>query len=121
MESRQHASARAAALRAEQSRLTRLYDRLDTLREQVRASLGRIYASGEPGGTRQARVEREVSADEHARHLARLSGVEHGLCFGRIDDRDGETCYIGRIGMRDAGHDIILTDWRAPAARPFYT
>ncbi|WP_051864546.1 HelD family protein [Streptosporangium roseum] len=121
MESRQRASARAAALRAEQSRLTKLYDRLDTVREQVRTALDRIYASGEPGGTHQARVEREVSAGEHARHLARLSGVERGLCFGRIDDCDGETCYIGRIGMRDADHDIILTDWRAPAARPFYT
>ncbi|GAA3510602.1 DNA helicase IV [Streptosporangium album] len=121
MELRQTESARTKALRAEQSRLTTLYDRLDTVREQTKAALARIHADGEAGGLHQARFEREVSAGESARHLAQLSGVEHGLCFGRVDDTDGDTRYIGRIGLRGADHDILLTDWRAPAARPFYT
>ncbi|WP_449066664.1 HelD family protein, partial [Planomonospora algeriensis] len=73
------------------------------------------------GGTHQARLERDVSAAEHARRLAQLSATEHGLCFGRTDDTEGRTLYIGRTGLRGADGEIILTDWRAPAARPFYT
>ncbi|GAA3133693.1 AAA family ATPase [Planomonospora alba] len=109
------------AIRTEQARLTRLYHRLDAAREHTRTALAAEHARGGAGGTHQARLERDVSAAEHARRLAQLDGVEHGLCFGRIDDTDGETCYIGRIGLRDTDGEIILTDWRAPAARPFYT
>ncbi|CCH31597.1 UvrD-helicase domain-containing protein [Actinosynnema sp. NPDC047251] len=49
----------------------------------------------------------------------RLDAVGHGLCFGRLDGPGG-TLYIGRIGLFD-GDDPLLVDWRAPAARPFYT
>ncbi|GAA2889659.1 AAA family ATPase [Streptosporangium fragile] len=111
----------AEALRIEQAHVTRLYDRLDAVREETAAALRAEHARGEMGGTHQARFEREVAADEHARRLARLFGVERDLCFGRIDEADGETLYIGRIGLRDDDREIILTDWRAPAARPFYT
>src|SRR4051812_27253238 len=50
------------------------------------------------------------------------NAVENGLCFGRIDDTDGGVRYIGRIGLYDesGAHAPLLTDWRAPAARPFY-
>ncbi|MBB2915302.1 DNA helicase IV [Streptosporangium becharense] len=121
MELRQHDSALAEPLQAEQVHVTRLYDRLDTARKETAAALRAEYARGESGGSHQARVEREVAAGEHARRLAQLFGVERDLCFGRIDDTDGETLYIGRIGLRDEDREIILTDWRAPAARPFYT
>ncbi|MBG0816558.1 ATP-binding domain-containing protein [Planomonospora sp. ID82291] len=121
MGSRQPGPATAEALRTEQARLTALYERLDAVRERTRAALAAAHAGGERGGTHQARFEREVSAAEHARRLAQLSGVEHGLCFGRTDDADGRTLYIGRTGLRDADGEIVLTDWRAPAARPFYT
>ncbi|MEU9833932.1 ATP-binding domain-containing protein [Streptosporangium sp. NPDC048047] len=120
MELRQHESALAAALRVEQAHVTRTYERLDAVRRHTRAALEEAYGR-ETGGLHQARYEREVSADEHARRLARLEAVERGLCFGRIDDTDGDTRYIGRAGLRDADGEIILTDWRAPAARPFYT
>ncbi|MEV0971659.1 HelD family protein [Microtetraspora glauca] len=109
----------AQALREEQSYVSMLYDRLDTARERAEAALSTVFARG-GGGTRQAAIEREVSADEHARRVAQLSGVERGLCFGRIDDTGGETYYIGRIGLRDDEHDSVLIDWRAPVARPFY-
>ena len=65
-------------------------------------------------------MEREVSAVEQARRLAQLNGVERGLCFGRIDDTDDHTFYIGRIGLHDDEYEPVLIDWRAPAARPFY-
>ncbi|MGI5493171.1 HelD family protein [Microtetraspora malaysiensis] len=110
----------AQALREEQSYVSMLYDRLDTVRGRAESVLTTVLARGGPGGTRQARIEREVSADENFRRVAQLSAVERGLCFGRIDDSGGETYYIGRIGLRDDEHDSVLIDWRAPAARPFY-
>ncbi|MEU4835238.1 ATP-binding domain-containing protein [Streptosporangium sp. NPDC023615] len=121
MERRQHGSALAEALRLEQAHVGKVYGCLDTARRETEAALRAEYARGEAGGPRQARIEREVASAEHARRLARLSAVERDLCFGRIDDTGGETLYIGRIGLRDADREIVLTDWRAPAARPFYT
>lgn len=62
-----------------------LYGLLDNARERARDALTRTEASGGQGGTLQARVERDVTAAEQVRRLAQLEGVEHGLCFGRID------------------------------------
>ncbi|TDQ53374.1 HelD family protein [Actinorugispora endophytica] len=120
----QPGSARSAALAAEQGYVSTLYARLDVVRAEAEQALREAHGRGGTG-TRQARIEREVTADEQARRLARLSGVERGLCFGRIDHRGidgaaGETLYIGRIGLRDADYEPLLVDWRAPAAGPFY-
>ncbi|GII66960.1 DNA helicase [Sphaerisporangium krabiense] len=121
MEHRASESARAEALRAEQSYVSMLYDRLDATRERAEASLRGEHGRGTEGGTHQARLERDVSAAEHARQVSRLSSIERGLCFGRIDDTGGERYYIGRASLRDARDELVLIDWRAPAARPFYT
>ncbi|WP_246268998.1 HelD family protein [Acrocarpospora macrocephala] len=111
-------------IQLEQDRVSLLYYRLDTVRERTEKALAAEQGRGEAGGTRQARVEREVAAGEHVRRLAQLNAVERGLCFGRIDlgrmDESGETLYIGRIGLRNDEHETVLVDWRAPAARPFY-
>ncbi|MBV2155945.1 AAA family ATPase [Kitasatospora sp. SUK 42] len=111
----------ADALRTEQARLTLLYARLDTLREQARRTADGAHDGAAAGGTHQARLEREVRAREAARHAARLDAVERGLCFGRLDERDGTAHYIGRTGLTDDTYEPLLLDWRAPAARPFYT
>ncbi len=121
MERRQTESARAEALRSEQAYVSMLYERLDMAVQRAEAALREAHGRGAAGGTHQARIEREVSAAEHARRIAQLSGVERGLCFGRIDDTSGDTYYIGRIGLRDARNELVLIDWRAPAARSFYT
>ncbi|MEV4099438.1 ATP-binding domain-containing protein [Nonomuraea sp. NPDC049649] len=106
------------ALDTEQRVVSRLYARLDAARERAESALRTVHRRG--GGTSQAMVEREALAAEQARRLAQLNGVERGLCFGRIDDRDGRTVYIGRIGLRDEEGTSVLIDWRAPAARAFY-
>ncbi|MFJ1792286.1 HelD family protein [Kitasatospora griseola] len=112
----------AAELRTEQRRLTELYAHLDATREQARLALEQAGAeSARPGGTRQARLEQEVVLAERTRRLARLTAVERGLCFGRIDGRDGAVHHLGRIGLLDEEFEPVLLDWRAPAARPFYT
>ena len=97
-----------------------LYGLLDAARARSEAALREVHGRGAAGGTFAARVEREVSAAEQARRLSQLNGVERGLCFGRMDDTDGETFYIGRIGLHDEEYDPVLIDWRAPAARAFY-
>ncbi|MFJ6135401.1 HelD family protein [Kitasatospora sp. NPDC092286] len=115
------AEALAEALRTEQACLTRLYARLDTVREETRRTLDGVLAQAGAGGTHQARLEREVRATEAARRCARLDAVERGLCFGRLDARDGTVHHIGRTGLTDEEYEPLLLDWRAPAARPFYT
>ena len=96
-----------------------LYALLDAARERSDAALREVHGRG-GGGTFAARMEREVSAAEQARRLTQLNGVERGLCFGRMDDTDHRTFYIGRIGLHDNEYEPVLIDWRAPAARPFY-
>ena len=110
----------AAALRTEQEYVTMLYGLLDKARERSEQELTSVRARGSFGGTHQARLERDVSAAEHERRLAQLNLTERGLCFGRFDDENRLTLYIGRIGLRNDDYELKLIDWRAPAARPFY-
>src|SRR5215471_20235082 len=112
--------ARASALQDEQRYVTMLYGLLDQARLRSEQALADVRAQGGAGGTHQARLERDVSAAEHERRLTQLNNTERGLCFGRTDDEQQTTLYIGRIGLRDDDYELKLIDWRAPAARPFY-
>ena len=107
-------------IRSEQSYLTRLYERLDQLREQADGRLKAILL--EAGGTPQGRSQREATRSHYAEQLAQVNAVENGLCFGRLDFTDDRPRYIGRLGLfaEDRDGDPLLIDWRAPAARPFY-
>ncbi|WP_285486859.1 ATP-binding domain-containing protein [Amycolatopsis taiwanensis] len=107
-------------LAGEQDYVSMLYRKLDDERET--AQLGLTGTLNQTGGTPQARTERDVSATMYSERLAQLTSVEQGLCFGRLDFHDGQTTYVGRLGLFDADNDYepLLLDWRAPAARPFY-
>ncbi len=77
---------------------------------------GRI---GNEGGL----VERDAMVFQAARRMATLDAAHEGLVFGRLDLRpevSGVPRYIGRIGLRDDNYDVLLIDWRAPAAAVFY-
>ncbi|MGH3169064.1 MAG: HelD family protein, partial [Trebonia sp.] len=100
--------------------MSMLYGLLDQARERSDRALSDVRAQGTPGGTHQARLERDISAAEHENRIAQLNGIERGLCFGRTDDESRGTLYVGRIGLRDDDYELKLIDWRAPAARPFY-
>ncbi|MDG4757246.1 UvrD-helicase domain-containing protein [Micromonospora sp. WMMD710] len=78
----------------------------------------------------QAELSSEaVDTVERARHrllrqqYEELRRAREGLVFGRLDSLDGTVRHVGRIGLRNDGDDSepLLVDWRAPAARPFYT
>ena len=110
---------RRGELEREQTHLTRLYERLDALRDQTRARLTEVRRRGATG-TPQNRSERDAFATLYEDRLAQLNAVESGLAFGRLDMTGGDRHHIGRIGLTDEGHDTLLVDWRAPVAEPFY-
>jgi len=103
----------------EQAHVTAVYTRLDELRAHTRRRLAEVRRTGAVG-THQNRSERDAFATLYEDRLAQLGSVEDRLVFGRLDLRDGQRRYVGRIGISDAEHHPLLTDWRAPAARPFY-
>lgn len=106
-------------LDSEQAYVLDLYRRLDELRVQTRQRLQQVRRAG-AAGTHQNRSERDAFATLYEDRLALLESVEERLVFGRLTLDTGESRYIGRIGLSDSEHAPILTDWRAPAARPFY-
>jgi DNA helicase IV len=121
-----------SAVAAEQDYLALLYQHLDERRRYIARRLAEVLRDPTTG-TPQALSERDAAAAMYAEQLATLDGVEQGLCFGRLDlrsDEDGGNAgdedrrrYIGRLGLLDEERDYqsLLIDWRAPAARPFYT
>ncbi|MBC7289828.1 MAG: AAA family ATPase [Actinotalea sp.] len=109
----------------EQRAVDERYARLDRLRATTRARLAQTRRVG-PSGSPQNRSERDAFATLYEDRLAQLDAVEQRLCFGRLDlaedpgDGTDGPRYIGRIGLADEDQVPLLTDWRAPAARPFY-
>jgi len=48
--------------------------------------------------------------------------AERGLCFGRLSlDELARPLYVGRRWVHDDKQDVLVVNWQAPAARPFYT
>jgi hypothetical protein len=52
--------------------------------------------------------------------LRRYTAASGPLYFGRIDDTDGRTLYIGRHAVATEENELLAINWRAPAAEPFY-
>jgi DNA helicase IV len=104
----------------EQGYVSMLYGRLDALRERASGRLTSVLR--QTGGTHQARTEREAFSAMYSQQIAQFNAAENGLCFGRLDFRDGDRRYIGRLGIHGDSEDYeqLLMDWRASAARPFY-
>ncbi|WP_418959224.1 HelD family protein [Streptomyces tritici] len=107
--------------RNEQQFIAGLYARLDDLRDRAERAVADALRSA-PGGTMQARRERDVLVAEQSGLLAAYNAGETGLCFGRLVFRDGADHHIGRLGLRkdDPQRTPLVIDWRADVARPFY-
>ena len=105
-------------LESERGYVAGLYDRLDAERARTQAA---FTASLAEAGNNP--MERDVAVRALAREVKRLNVADNGLCFGRLDTVSGERSYIGRIGLFEENdeYEPVLLDWRAPAARPFYT
>jgi DNA helicase IV len=98
-------------LQAEQAYLDHAHDCLERMRERI----FRVLKSASD----------EFSADAldawQVRTLASYEDAERGICFGRLDMDDGGPLYIGRRWIHDADQQLVVVNWQAPAARPFYT
>ncbi len=110
----------AEELAIEQAHLDVVYRRLDQHRATAREQLTDVLAGGGDARTHQARSERDTTASLWADRRALLEQGEERLCFGRLDLIDGTTIWIGRLTLFGDGGEVVLTDWRAPAAAPFY-
>jgi DNA helicase IV len=108
-------------LQTEREKIAFLYSRLDTERSAASGKLDTVLLDSTAEST-EALWERDVAATTLSKRIGLLKVADNGLCFGRLDHTDGETTYIGRIGLFDEDDDYepLLTDWRAPVARPFY-
>jgi DNA helicase IV len=106
-------------IKHEQSVVDRIYTRLEAAvsAAQSLADEGHARASvGNEGGL----VERDAIVYQASKRLNTLNAAHDGLVFGRLDMQDRDIRYIGRLGLRDEHHDVLLIDWRAPAASVFY-
>ena len=105
-------------LGSERAYVAGLYTRLDAERARAQGEYDAALA-----GTGGSPMERDVQVRASAKRVKRLHVADDGLCFGRLDGVEGGPSYVGRIGLLDEQDEFapVLLDWRAPAARPFYT
>jgi DNA helicase IV len=117
---------RRAEIAIEQEHVDRVYTRLAELRAQAEAMRAKGYEIGH-GAQREAvfeqasmLFERDMMVFHANQTLQTLDAEYEGLVFGRLDQTSREQIYVGRLGIRDAEFDNLVTDWRAPAAAAFY-
>lgn len=106
--------ANETAIRQEQSTLNGAFAQRDDLLRQLDADLA-IPASDAVHHARMRMM---------AQRRAELTHADQGLIFGRLDALDKSVRHLGRVGIPGADGDDdepLVIDWRAPAARAFYT
>ncbi|WP_414942118.1 HelD family protein [Amycolatopsis sp. cmx-11-51] len=117
---------RRAEIAIEQAHVDTVYTRLAELRAQAEAMRAKGYEIGHGAGREaifeQASMlfERDMMVFHANQTLQTLDAEYEGLVFGRLDHLDDDHIYVGRLGIRDAEFDNLVTDWRAPAAAAFY-
>ena len=100
-------------LAIEQAYLDRAYEHLAAMRARTEAAVA-IEESA-------AQAVDSAIAQAHLRHRLRSLDVDlPGLSFGRLDDEDGDTWYVGRRHVEDERGDPVVVDWRAAVSTPFY-
>src|SRR5712691_13455845 len=56
------------------------------------------------------------------RRIRTFQDADRGLCCGRLTlDAGLRPLYVGRRWVHDDQHEMLVVNWQAPAARPFYT
>lgn len=103
----------AAAVAEEQLVLDEAFVRRDQVLQYLDAEL----TTSEGDATAQARRRMLLRRRGELRH------ADQGLIFGRLDAPDQTVLHVGRVGIPNADDDSdpLVIDWRAPAARAFYT
>jgi len=98
-------------LAAEQAYVDHAYACLDGMREAILRSAGAAATE----------IAAEAIEAWAIRRLRSYEDAENGLCFGRLDlDAAEDPLYVGRRWVDD-DDGVVVVNWQAPAARPFYT
>lgn len=93
----------------------------ETLEQQIADLSDRLDAERKaPGRSGTAAVERDQEIRRLTARLRTLRRFGLDLCLGRIVSAEGETTYVGRLGLTDDEDRRLLLDWRSPAAEPFF-
>jgi DNA helicase IV len=103
-------------LTAEQAYLDHAYVCLERMRQTLLRTVDAAAVGSDGLDIAVSRIEAWVD-----RRLVAYERAEQILCFGRIDlDTVEHPLYIGRRWIHDDG-GVLVVNWQAPAARPFYT
>lgn len=100
-------------LAAEQAYVDHAYEHLAAMRARTEAAAA--IAQSAAGA-----VDSAVAQAHLRRRLRTLHTDVDGLSFGRLDDEDGASWYVGRRHVEDEHGDPVVVDWRAPVSTPFY-
>jgi DNA helicase IV len=101
---------------AEQAYLDHAYECLEDMRQALLRTVGAAGIGADGADIAAERIEKWVD-----RRLAAYEAAEQILCFGRIDvDSVEDPLYVGRRWVHD-DDGVVVVNWQAPAARPFYT
>jgi DNA helicase IV len=99
-------------LPSEQAYVDRAYEHLERMRAAVAAAPGKI----------DDEVLGSYLDAWATRRLLTFEDAERGLCFGRLDlESIAKPLYVGRRWVHDEDQQMVVVNWQAPAARPFYT
>lgn len=108
-----------SSIEFEQERLDAFHADLARQIDHLRRRIDEVTAAPATG-TGQDDLEREAHLVNLRQQLRSAEASEARLCFGRIDSHEQTELHVGRIGLRSDSGDVVLVDWRAPQAAPFY-
>jgi hypothetical protein len=101
---------RSAELAQEQA----YFDNAAKHRDRKLATLAEAPAAGaNAGAAAQLRRYAQAAADAIGR-------ADSAVAFGRTDDESGEILYIGRHLIRDDVAEVLVVNWQAAAAAPYF-
>ena len=99
-------------LQQEQAYVDNAYEALDRMRST-------LERTGDAMATEFAAIAMEAWVK---RRIRTFQDADRGLCFGRLTlDAGLRPLYVGRRWVHDDQHEMLVINWQAPAARPFYT
>lgn len=99
---------------AELSQEQKYFDDAWLHREEMRTAAAAVPQAAANSGA-AAHMRKHSQA-----RLAQLGSSEEQVAFGRIDDDSGETLYIGRHTIFDDSSEVLVVNWQAPAAIPYF-
>lgn len=98
-------------LAAEQRHLEEAHAALAAMRRRAEELLREARSEGRP------ELEHEAAL---LRRIVLLGESRRPLLFGRIDEESGDSWHVGRRHVEERDGDVLVVDWRAPVAVPFY-